>query len=98
MPPSRVDPSASRLPPAPALDEVLDLESGVAEEPDHVAVGDRELHRAIRIGPLEPVHAEEVASQLLAGREVLLGERQHREGGMPEEDQPSAGLQDPRRL
>ena len=44
-----------------------------AEQADHVAVGETELDRALRVRPVEPMHAEMVALELLARREVLVG-------------------------
>lgn len=61
-------------------------------------MGDREFHRAVAVGPREPVHAEVGPQQHLSRREILLGEREHREGGVTEEDQQPAGSQHPRRL
>src|SRR5215470_18342833 len=39
------------------LDEIFDLKTAAAQQPDHVAVPEVEFHRLI-IGPLEAVHAE----------------------------------------
>ena len=70
------------------LDEVLDLEAGgVRSSRIIVAVRDRELDGAVRVGPVEPMHAEVRTHQRLARRQVVVGEREHREVGMPEEDQ-----------
>ena len=80
------------------LDQVLDLEPRSPEQPDHVAVGESELDGAVGVRPVEPMHAEVIALQLLARRQVLVGRRQHREVRTAEEHQRAAGAKDPRRL
>ena len=53
------------------LDQLLDLEAGVAQQGDHLAVREVELDRVV-VGPLEPVHAELRPHQPLAGLAVLV--------------------------
>src|SRR5688572_24962166 len=67
--------------------EILDLEARGSQQADHLTVRDRELHRSPVVGPVEPVHAEVGAYQRFARREILVGKREHREVGMPEEYQ-----------
>ena len=57
----------------PHLHQILDHESRPQEQADHVAVGEAELDRALRVRPVEPMHPEMVALELLARGEVLVG-------------------------
>src|SRR5579863_1086603 len=69
------------------LDEILDLETAAAQQPDHVAVADVELHR-VSAQPLEPVHAEVGPLQRLGGGQVvLLGKREDDLDRVDQEDE-----------
>src|SRR5258706_16301008 len=48
------------------LDQILDLEAAAAQQPDHVAVAEVELHRLV-VGPFEAMHAEVRPQQPLGG-------------------------------
>src|SRR5271170_7958003 len=82
----------------PDLDQVLYLEAAAAQQPDHVAVAEVELHRLV-VWPFEAVHAEVGPQQLLGGGQVsLVGDREHELYRVDQEDQPPAGAQQPGRL
>lgn len=53
------------------LDKVADAEPAPAQQPDHVAMADVELHR-VAAQPLEAVHAEAGPLQRFGGRPVVL--------------------------
>ncbi|HEY2316744.1 MAG TPA: hypothetical protein VGH67_00470 [Solirubrobacteraceae bacterium] len=62
------------------LDQPLDLEAAVAQQGDHLAVGEVELDRWRPVRPGHPVHPKERPRQPLAGRHVLafVGVAEHR--------------------
>jgi hypothetical protein len=67
------------------LDEVLDPEAVRAQEPDHLTVGESELHPVdvpVLVVPLGPVHPEEVAVELevRGGGVVVLRVAEQQEG------------------
>ena len=84
------------------LEEVLDLQAAAAQQPDHVAVAEVELHGVV-VRPFKAVHAEEGPQQPLGGDQaVLVGDGEHQQNRVDQEDQLPAraqqagGLGDPR--
>ena len=59
---------------------------------------ERELDGPVGVRPVEPMHAEVIALQLLGRREILVGRRQHRQVRTTEEHQRPSRTEDPRRL
>ena len=61
------------------LEEVLDLQAAAAQQPDHVAVAQVELHRLISWS-FESVHAEVGPQQPLGGRLIVgVGDGEHKQ-------------------
>src|SRR5215471_16105339 len=61
----------------PHLDQVLDVETAPAQQPDHVAVTEVKLYRLV-VRPFEAVHAEERPQQPLGGGlAVLVRQAEH---------------------
>src|SRR6516225_11802980 len=52
------------------FEEILDFQAAVAQQPDHLAVAQVELHRLVA-RPFEPVHAEVGPHQPLGGGPVV---------------------------
>ncbi len=73
------------------LDQVQDLETVGAQQPDPLAVREMVLDAAVR--PLEAVHPELGTLQRLDRKDVLLGRAEDRQGRVAEEDELAARAQ-----
>jgi len=76
------------------LDEVLDIEAVGLQEADPRAVAEMEIHRLI-FGPLEAMHAEVGPEELVARKDVLVGDAEHEEGPVDDEDELAARPKQP---
>ena len=76
------------------LNEVFHVECVLSEQPDPVAVTQVEFDGRV-VGPFETVHVELRAQELLAGGEAFeVGNAQHEQRAVAEEDQLTTGPQE----